>query len=123
MIIFGGPSRYVQGPGALSVLGTELARLCPKAVVVLDPVIQDRYGADMAATCGGAGVDATQLRFSGECTPEEIDRLLAEAGDSAQIVAAAGGGKCIDAGKALSNRTGAAVVTIPTIASTDAPTS
>jgi glycerol dehydrogenase len=122
MIVFGSPSRYVQGPGSLSHLGVELARIADTAVLVLDPLIQDRYGEIIAASCRDAGVTAQQLRFGGECTPAEIDRLAALAGRPA-TVAAAGGGKCIDAGKALANRHGASVVTIPTIASTDAPTS
>lgn len=39
MIIFGSPSRYVQGPGALSSLGAEMARIGSEAVLVLDPLI------------------------------------------------------------------------------------
>ncbi|MBL8577740.1 MAG: glycerol dehydrogenase [Mesorhizobium sp.] len=122
MIIFGSPTRYVQGAGALSSIGAEIGRIGPSAVFVLDPLIQDNYGEAIAASCREAGIDARQLRFSGECTPQEVDRLLQLAGD-APIIASAGGGKCIDAGKALANRTGAQMVTIPTIASTDAPTS
>ena len=38
-------------------------------------------------------------------------------------MAAAGGGKCIDVGKALGGRLGARIATIPTAASNDAPTS
>lgn len=122
MIIFGSPARYVQGAGALSSIGAEIGRIGPAVVFVLDPLIQDSYGNAIAASCREAGVDARQVRFLGECTPQEVDRLSAAVGDVA-IVAAAGGGKCIDAGKALANRTGALMVTIPTIASTDAPTS
>jgi len=122
MIIFGSPSRYVQGNGALSGIGTEIGRIGTAAVLVLDPLIQDDYGEAIAASCRDAGVAATQLRFSGECTPWEVDRLAAAAPES-PVVVAAGGGKCIDAGKALANRTGALMVSVPTIASTDAPTS
>ncbi|MBN9072890.1 MAG: glycerol dehydrogenase [Rhizobiales bacterium] len=122
MIIFGSPSRYVQGAGVLSGIGAEIGRVGTTAVLVLDPLIQDKYGELIAASCRVAGIAATQLRFSGECTPQEIDRLAAAAPRS-PIVAAAGGGKCIDAGKALANRTDALMATVPTIASTDAPTS
>lgn len=122
MIVFGSPARYVQGPGVLRLLGEELARIGKRATLVIDPLIHDSHGPVIAESCARAGVMLRQVRFSGECTPAEIDRLLAEAGDTG-IVAAAGGGKCLDAGKALANRIGAAVVTIPTIASTDAPTS
>ncbi len=122
MIVFGSPSRYVQGPGVLSRMGGELARIGRDAVLVLDPIIETSHGDKIRTSCVEAGVDARLLRFSGECTAAEIDRLAAQAGVPT-IVAAAGGGKCIDAGKALANRTGAKVVTMPTIASTDAPTS
>lgn len=122
MIIFGSPSRYVQGAGALSGIGAEIGRIGASAVLVIDPLIQDNYGEAIAASCRDAGVAATQIRFSGECTPQEIDRLVSAAPGSS-IVVAAGGGKCIDAGKALANRTDALMVTVPTIASTDAPTS
>ncbi|MFT3988903.1 glycerol dehydrogenase [Aestuariivirga sp.] len=122
MIIFGSPSRYVQGAGALSALGTELRRLGADAILVVDPLIQDLHGPAMRAFCEAAGVSARQLRFGGDCTHAEVERLLALAGRT-EIVAAAGGGKCIDAGKAMAGRLGAEVVTIPTIASTDAPTS
>ena len=122
VIIFGSPSRYVQGAGALSSLGAELRQLGDCAVLVLDPLIQDRYGASLDAACHEAGVTATQLRFGGDCTHAEVERLQGLAGNPS-VIAAAGGGKCIDAGKALAGRIGAQVATIPTISSTDAPTS
>ncbi|MFS8036383.1 glycerol dehydrogenase [Xanthobacter sp. AM11] len=124
MKVFGAPRRYVQGQGALDLLGTELARLAGDAVLVVDPVIDDLYGAGMDASCAAAGVRLRRLRFGGETSPAEIDRLAAACADApVPLVAAAGGGKCIDAGKALANRLKAKVATIPTIASTDAPTS
>lgn len=122
MMIFGSPARYIQGPGLLSQLGQELARLSDRAVLVVDPFVENAYGEAIAASCRGAGVALTLLTFGGESSPEEVDRLFALAGE-APVVVAAGGGKCIDAGKALANRTGAAMVTVPTVASTDAPTS
>ncbi|MFV0473335.1 MAG: glycerol dehydrogenase [Pikeienuella sp.] len=122
MIVFGSPSRYVQGPGALKQLGVELVRIGPGAAIIVDPLVHEAYGALIEESCVSAGVQAFQVRFSGECTPAEIDRLSDEVGD-ASVIAAAGGGKCIDAGKAVADRRDGVVVTIPTIASTDAPTS
>ncbi|MCG5235095.1 glycerol dehydrogenase [Xanthobacter oligotrophicus] len=124
MKVFGAPRRYVQGKGALDHLGPELARLTDSAALVIDPFIDDLFGDHLQASCRAAGVNLVRLRFGGESSPSEIDRLRAALGDTPPpLVAAAGGGKCIDAGKALANRIGAKVATIPTIASTDAPTS
>src|SRR6185436_18711321 len=58
------------------------------------------------------------------CGPPEVDRLEREVGSfRPAIVVAAGGGKCLDTGKALAKRLGARVATVPTIASNDSPTS
>lgn len=123
MIVFGSPSRYVQGPGALAGLGRELARMGGAVALLVDPVMQDRHGETIRATCDEAGIDASVLTFGGESTWAEVDRLEGLLTTSPAIVAAIGGGKCIDAGKALAHRLGARVVTVPGIASTDAPTS
>lgn len=122
MMIFGSPSRYVQGPGLLSKLGTELARISDNAVLIIDPIVEKLWGNMIETSCKDAGISLAMLAFGGESSPEEIERLSAKVGRPS-VVAAAGGGKCIDAGKALANRLNALVVTIPTVASTDAPTS
>jgi glycerol dehydrogenase len=123
VVIFGSPSRYVQGPGALAAIGRELARIGGRAVLLIDPVMLDRHGEAIAAACTAEGVEALLLAFGGDCTDDEVARLAGLVARAPDIVGAVGGGKCIDAGKALADRYGARVVTVPSIASTDAPTS
>jgi len=124
MIVFGAPRRYVQGPGALTQAGPELARLAKHAVLLADPFIDDRYGEAICASAAASGVTLERLRFSGEVTPEELARLAAARPQPApELVVAAGGGKCIDAGKALAGAWGVRIASAPTIASNDAPTS
>ncbi|MFG1343327.1 glycerol dehydrogenase [Xanthobacter autotrophicus DSM 431] len=124
MKVFGAPRRYIQGAGALDVLGTELARIARNVVLVIDPIVDEAHGSRIAASCAEAGVQLRRLRFGGECSPAEVERLEAELGGNVpDLVAGAGGGKCIDVGKALANRLKTRAATIPTIASTDAPTS
>jgi glycerol dehydrogenase len=124
MIIFGSPARYVQGRGLLEQVGAELARLGSSAVLVIDPMIRALYGEAFERSCAAASVSLTMLDFGGEASVEEIDRLEREIGvQRPAIVAAVGGGKCMDIGKALGGRLGVRIVSIPTIASNDSPTS
>jgi glycerol dehydrogenase len=119
MLIFGAPKRYVQGPGALTECGAELARLTKRVVLLVDPIVDELFGEAIAAS--GA---LASLRFGGEVTPDELQRLITRCPlENPGLVLAAGGGKCIDAGKALSAAWGVRIATAPTIASNDAPTS
>lgn len=122
--IFGAPLRYIQGPGALAQVGA-LARLSGRrALLVSDPFVLDLVGARVVASCAAAGVACTLLPFAGETTPAELRRLVASVGEQQPaLVIAAGGGKGIDIGKALAKALGTAVITLPTAASNDAPTS
>lgn len=122
MIVFGSPSRYVQGPGALSQIGQELAAFGRRAAAIIDPFIQERHGPELSDACAAAGVKLALVPFGGDCTDVEIQRLQGVMPD-AQVVVAVGGGKCLDTGKALAHAAGLPIACVPTIASTDAPTS
>ena len=124
MIVFGSPGRYVQGRGVLDQVGGELARLGTSAVLVVDPAVRPFVGPALERSCAAASVSLRVIDFGGESSIEEIDRLAREiGGGTPDVVVAAGGGKCIDAGKGLGGRLGARIATIPTAASNDAPTS
>jgi glycerol dehydrogenase len=129
MIVFGSPSRYYQGPGCLDRVGAILAASEARAVVlVADAQVLPMLEARLRESLGRAEIDAQILPFSGDVTHAAISGLAAavEAGPhrgSVDVVAAAGGGKTIDVGKALCHRLGCDVVTIPTAAANDAPTS
>lgn len=122
--IFGAPSRYLQGPDALHAMGPYLQRIGSQAVLVADRAVLDLIGSRVGAVCGAAGVHCTPLEFSGEIIPREVERLTEAARTHRPaFVIGAGGGKGIDAGKAVAHGLGLPVVTIPTAASNDAPTS
>ena len=124
MIVFGAPSRYIQGPGCLSSIGGELLLFGARAVLVVDAGIQQELLPVIQASCDAAAITLKVIPFSGESSPEGIDTLERQTGEfRPDIVVAAGGGKCIDSGKALGNRLGSRVATVPTIASNDSPTS
>jgi len=122
--IFGAPGRYLQGAGALAAMGEHLAPLGASAVLVADPVVLDLFGDGIIAACRSAGISCHPIAFSGHITPDEIDRLVGVARPlGPQFVIGCGGGRGVDAGKAVAHQLGCRVVTIPTAASNDAPTS
>jgi glycerol dehydrogenase len=122
--IFGAPKRYVQGPGVLARCGVELARIARQVLLLVDPVVDRLTGAAISESAACAGVSLTKLIFSGEVTRDEIQRLRREyTSASPDLIFAVGGGKCLDAGKALAAALNTRIATAPTIASNDAPTS
>lgn len=124
MMIFGSPRRYIQGADVRHRLGEELKRLGGPAILLADSGVTAIIGDDCAASAAAAGVRLTPVAFGGEVTWAEVNRLKGVlAGAPPAIVVAAGGGKTIDAGKLLCREIGAAMVTIPTVASNDSPTS
>lgn len=123
--VFIGPQRYIQGPGALSGLGRYLSLVPARSAALLMSERGLRAdGVRVLESLGTAGVDHVTRVFRGECSWNEID-AHAGALDEARVdcLIAAGGGKCIDAGKAVAYRLGIPVVIAPTLASNDAPCS
>lgn len=117
------PSRYVQGAGALNLLGEELARLGKKALLLLDPFVDDNFHKQIEQSCK-SHVTCKFERFMGECSDEEISRLQdLVKGDIPDVVVGMGGGKSIDTAKYLADTLNRPVVVVPTLASTDAPCS
>lgn len=121
---YGGPLRYVQGPGVMADIGAHAATLADKALILMDGFVQDSYGEAISASMEKAGVMATAARFNGESTDAEMARIAEMARKArAGVIVGIGGGKTLDTGKIASRETGARIMTVPTIASTDSPTS
>jgi len=118
------PGRYVQGNGAIQLIGEEVKRLGSRALVVGDRIALPLVREAAAKSFEQSGVAARFETFGGECSMEEIDRLkdLAKAA-GAEVVVGVGGGKTLDTAKAVAHFAGLPVAVAPTIASTDAPCS
>lgn len=122
--VFGGPGRYVQGEGAIDAMGPWLAEVGAVAVLLADRAVLDLVAGRVEAACRGAGVRCHAVEFTGEITPEEIARLTQRIQPLApDFIIGAGGGRGVDAGKAVAHQLSVRVVTLPTAASNDAPTS
>ena len=118
--VFGAPGRYIQGVGAIDDLPQWLDRLgIDQPLLLVDPVAADILGERITGIDG-----AITETFGGETSPAEIDRITAKVGDEgADAVVGIGGGKTIDTAKAVAHPPGTQLVIVPTLASTDAPTS
>lgn len=119
---FGSAHRYYQGPGALALAGAAAASLGRRAVLVCDAIVRELLWDSVHRGCADAGVGLQWLEVRGDVTRAAVRSLVSDAG-GADVVLAAGGGKGVDTGKAVSRELGARLVVIPTSASNDGPCS
>ena len=123
--VFIAPQRYIQGDGVLEQTGRYLQLLSTHRCGVL--ASKRGLGADAArviAAVEGAGIKTVAGTFDGECSIAQIEAQTKHFTEAAvDCLVAVGGGKCIDAGKAIAWRLEVPVVIVPTLASNDAPCS
>ncbi|MDY7541248.1 MULTISPECIES: glycerol dehydrogenase [unclassified Cryobacterium] len=118
------PGRYVQGKGALSRLGEFLAPLGKTPLLVSDDVVWGILGQRATDSLRAAQLPVTRERFGGIPTAAEVTRLVGVIDRTgADVIVALGGGSTLDAVKAAGFLAGIRWVTVPSVASTDAPTS
>lgn len=119
--IFGAPTRYEQGPGAVGLLGVLTADIGERALIVVDadvlPFVAEALNTAFAARTFEV------LPFRGEVTRTAIG-TLAEAGRAfgADLLIGIGGGKGLDAAKGTALALDLPFVAVPSIASNDSPT-
>jgi glycerol dehydrogenase len=122
--VFGSPGLYVQGPGAIQELGQLIAGIGERALLVSDEMVCNLLVPKVEPVLAAAGVEFAWVGFTGDVTPANVERMTDEKRDFApDVVIAAGGGKGMDAGKAVCRAFGARLVSLPTAASNDGPTS
>ena len=122
--VFAGPLRYVQGPGALDQLGPLVRAFGDRPVVVTDPFVRELLGDRVLSSLAWPGSSPVVRVLEGELTASAADAIADSVrGEGSGAVIGLGGGKALDAAKAVSLRLGLVVVTVPTVASNDSPTS
>jgi len=118
------PRKYIQGRGVLGELGDYLKLLGTRPLVLWDPCVKGIVGQTVTSSVQRAGLELIAVDFQGEATKEERDRVTAIAKENgADVSVGVGGGKVLDVAKGVAVEAGLKVVTCPTIASNDSPTS
>lgn len=116
------PGKYIQGVGALGELPALIDLVGKQGLILASPSANGKVlpacGVDWRARAIPIEV------FGGECCEDELGGLSAAvARTRADVLVGVGGGKTIDTAKIAADRAGMPVIVVPTIASTDAPTS
>ncbi|QTF08026.1 oxidoreductase [Brenneria izadpanahii] len=112
-----GPANYFSFPGAIdkllefyppAVLNNALWIYGERALAAARPYLPAEFESP----------SARRVLFGAHCSEGEVAKLVAEAGDSCQVVIGIGGGAVLDTAKVVARRVGAPLVAIPTIAAT-----
>ena len=118
------PSRYVQGKNALADLGAELARIGKSPLIVSDDVVWGIVESTVTESLERASLPLARVGFGTYTTPEAVDVLVeAIRTGGHDVIVGLGGGSAIDACKAAGHLSGIRWASVPSAASTDAPTS
>ena len=116
------PKKFLIGAGLFDQVGEYIAEYGDFAFFVADSFFLNRITNQTVPALTTAQMRSHVAPFQGECTTEEIARLnTAFKASGANVVVGVGGGKCLDAAKAVAHDCKAPLVLVPTIASTDAP--
>jgi len=118
------PNKYVQGRGVLKELGSYVRLLGQRPIILWSPRVKRIIGPSVRASLKEAGFTPSDVEFQGESTKAEAARVARAANDiNADVMVGAGGGKALDTAKAAAVGASLKMITCPTIASNDTPTS
>jgi glycerol dehydrogenase len=118
------PSKYVQGENVLVNIAEYVKPLGQKPLIIADEFVTGLVGPVLDESFTNSELPLHAEIFNGECSRVEIERLIKSSENiNADVIIGIGGGKTLDTAKSIGYYCNIPVVVVPTIASTDAPTS
>ena len=121
---FACPTKYFQGIGEFDLLENYTAMFGKKAFYTIDGFLYDDLKTRLDKSYETSGSDFRAVKFGGECSYSEVDRIIREFQEfEADVLVGVGGGKTLDTAKAAADKIGVPVIIVPTSASCDAPCS
>lgn len=118
------PGKYIQGEGELSRIKDHISHLGNAFFFIAGSNAMASTKGTIEESFKDSGAKLVFEKFNGECSNNEISRLkeIYQA-NNCDVVVGLGGGKALDTAKAIVYYVKSPLVIVPTIASTDAPTS
>ncbi|MGL5525354.1 MAG: glycerol dehydrogenase [Aeromonas veronii] len=118
------PSKYIQGANVLRSIAGYVKVLGEKPLAIADEFVTGLVGETVKQSFAAQEMALSMELFKGECSRQEIERIIDIAlTKKNDVIIGIGGGKTLDTAKAVAFYAKVPVVVVPTIASTDAPTS
>ncbi len=118
------PGKYIQGPNVLAELGSRCDTLGEHALILISNGGWERLGDTISESFAKASAEFERVPFGGECTEKAIQEAMEKAKEcGCDVIVGIGGGKTIDTARAAADILKMPMISCPTIAATDAPTS
>lgn len=125
--LFISPGQYIQGSGVINMIGKYLAPgISGNAGIVITPGRDKILEQALKKSLELAGFTTEKAIFQGESSDREVERVVncfRKSGRTMNVIIGVGGGKCLDTARMAALELNVPAVTVPTTASTDAPTS
>ncbi|RUS42834.1 iron-containing alcohol dehydrogenase family protein [Cohnella sp. AR92] len=119
MIVAKTPAAYSNEPGNLGKAGPRIAALGSKVYAIAGRTAWSKAGPALTDSLKQEGIVFSVRLLEGPCTLANIERLSEEAERfEVDVILGIGGGTVLDLTKAVGDRLGLPVVTVPTIAAT-----